>query len=228
MSEEAARQRITSQAPQDEKLSVANVVIRNDSSFEDTWRQVVAAWQKHIPSVLAETGPLQPATAAPGQLLVEKARPRQAAEIAGFITRISGGARRLSPSDIMAAFGEKAFILLKANNQAVGIVGWQVENLVARTDDVYLEAGLSLEKAMGPLLEEVESASRDLLCEASLLFLPTRMAQQIEVWRNLGYEARSVENLGVRAWQEAAQETLAGGEVMLFKQLRKDRILRPV
>jgi len=32
----------------------------------------------------------------------------------------------------------------------------------------------------------------------------------------------------VRAWQEAALETMGAGESMYFKQLRKDRVLRPV
>ena len=36
------------------------------------------------------------------------------------------------------------------------------------------------------------------------------------------------QRLGVRAWQEAAQESLQPGAVMLFKQLRTDRVLRPV
>jgi dephospho-CoA kinase len=48
------------------------------------------------------------------------------------------------------------------------------------------------------------------------------------MWRDLKYEPRTVQSLGVRAWQEAAQESLQEGELLLFKQLRKDRVLRPV
>jgi hypothetical protein len=44
----------------------------------------------------------------------------------------------------------------------------------------------------------------------------------------LGYEMRTASSLGVRAWQEAAQESTSPGLMMLFKQLRKDRVLRPV
>jgi len=44
----------------------------------------------------------------------------------------------------------------------------------------------------------------------------------------LGYQTRSIASLGVRAWQEAATESMPAGAVMLFKQLRKDRVLRPV
>jgi dephospho-CoA kinase len=204
------------------------VVIQNDGAFEDTWKQVVTAWQTHIRQKSIETGPLEETPAVQGQLTVAKARLKQSGEIANFITRLSAGARNVSPSDIMAAFGEKAFITLRSGAQLSGLVGWQVENLVARTDDVYLEQSLPLEKSMQALLEEVERASRDLQCEASLLFLPAQLAQQTAIWKNLGYEPRSIESLGVRAWQEAAQESISADEVLFFKQLRVDRVLRPV
>ena len=227
MSESTARQRISVQTPQQEKLAAASVIIQNDGSFEDAWRQVVAAWKMHVKVGPApQTQPQR--TKAAGDLTVEKARPGQAAEIADFISRISGGALKLEANDIMAAFGEKAFVLVRSANKPVGLVGWQVENLVARTDDVFLDTGLPLEPTMRPLMDEVERSSRDLQCEASLLFLPAKLARQNQVWHNLGYEPRSIQNLGVRAWQEAAQESMSSGEVLFFKQLRKDRVLRPV
>ncbi|HNT54363.1 MAG TPA: dephospho-CoA kinase, partial [Anaerolineaceae bacterium] len=46
MSEAEARQRIAAQPPQEQKMAAAGVVIRNIGTFEDTWRQVVTAWQK--------------------------------------------------------------------------------------------------------------------------------------------------------------------------------------
>ena len=66
------------------------------------------------------------------------------------------------------------------------------------------------------------------MAEISLLFLPPSMAQRDNVWRNLGYQERSIVSLRVRAWQEAAAESMTVGNKMLFKQLRKDRVLRPV
>ena len=226
MPEEAARQRILVQSPQEQKLALANVVIRNEGSFEDTWKQVVAAWQATVPALAAEAAP-QPA-APQGKMMVEKARPRQAAEIASLVTRLSQGARTLKSEDIMAAFGEKAFLAVTIDAALMGIIGWQVENLVARCDDIYLDPALPVDEAMRLLTEEVERASRDLQCEASLIFLPENLAGQEPIWRALGYEPRTVESLGVRAWQEAARETQAAGEILLFKQLRKDRVLRPV
>jgi dephospho-CoA kinase len=226
MTEEAARQRINAQPPQEEKLAAANIVIRNTGSFEDAWRQVAQAWATLFPG--EEAGLAPPAKVARGEMVIERARPRQANEIAAFITRLSGNQRKMTREDVMAAFGEKAFLLLRMDRQLVGLAGWQVENLVARTDDIFLEPEIALPAALRLIMGEVERTSRDLQCEVSLLFLPVNMAQQEHLWRGLGYELRSLQSLGVRAWQEAAQESMPPGTVLLFKQLRKDRVLRPV
>jgi dephospho-CoA kinase len=78
------------------------------------------------------------------------------------------------------------------------------------------------------LLDEVENTSRDLQCEAALLFLPKELLRQESLWQSLGYQSRTVASLSVRAWQEAAAESMPAESILLFKQLRKDRVLRPV
>jgi dephospho-CoA kinase len=50
MTVQDALQRIHAQPPQEMKTAAANVVIQNAGSFEDTWKQVVAAW-KNVPLV---------------------------------------------------------------------------------------------------------------------------------------------------------------------------------
>jgi len=226
MSAAVAHQRISAQPPQIEKVKLANTVIHNEGSFEETWRQVTRAWRELFPTY--EAAPIKPVAAPRGALLVEKARPRHADEIASLIGRLSNGKAKPTSEDIMAAFGEKAFMFLKLDGVPVGIVGWQVENLVERTDEVHIDPTQPLSDAMQALLKEIEATSRDLQCEIALLFLPPELAQQDEVWKSLGYEPRSIESLGVRAWQEAAQESMGKNELMFFKQLRKDRVLRPV
>jgi dephospho-CoA kinase len=78
------------------------------------------------------------------------------------------------------------------------------------------------------IMDEVERISRELQCEISLIFLPKELANQESALVSLGYQRRSIESLGVRAWEEAAFESMPSGSSMLFKQLRKDRVLRPV
>ena len=226
MDEKTARQRVAAQPPQEGKVGAADVIIRNDGSFDDTWQSVTAAWLETIPVIgaIAE----HPLEAVPGRMAVMRAGPRQAGEIAAFITRLSNGAQDFSREDVMATFGEKAYLMLKIDDKLVGLVGWQVENLVARTGDFYLEPDIPLAESMRVLTEEVERASRELQCEIALIFLPPNLARKDDIWRSLGYQERSIKSLRVRAWQEAAAESMSAGSEMLFKQLRKDRVMRPV
>ncbi|MDV7402432.1 hypothetical protein RZS08_64015, partial [Arthrospira platensis SPKY1] len=85
-----------------------------------------------------------------------------------------------------------------------------------------------IEPALKILLEEVERASLDLQCEASLLFLPPELAAHQIAWKQLGYEARTPQTLGVQAWSDAAIESAQPNTSLFFKQLRQDRVLRPI
>jgi dephospho-CoA kinase len=226
MSIEAARQRIAAQAPQERKVAAANYVIHNDGSFEDTWRQVDTLWQEIFHPPPEE--PTEPVKPPKGRLVVERSGPRQAGEIASLVNLVSEKPQHLTKADVMAGFGEKAYLLISIDDRAVGVVGWQVENLVARTDEIYIESSIPLASALKLVFEEIERTSRDLQCEVSLVFLPPSLAGRMDVWRSLGYTQRRVEDLSARAWQEAARESMPAGTVLMFKQLRKDRVLRPV
>jgi dephospho-CoA kinase len=61
------------------------------------------------------------------------------------------GQARHEQDHVMEAFGDKAFLLLQLDEELVGIAGWQVENLVARTTDLYLDPRAPAEKAL-PLI----------------------------------------------------------------------------
>lgn len=226
LSEGAARQRIAAQSPQALKLRSAKVVISNDGSFENTWEQVQDAWSK-LPKPEEPLLPAPP-TPRPGQLIVRRGRPKDADDIGRFITRVTQGKRRMTRQDVMAAFGEKAYLLIEQDSRLAGVAGMQVENLVTRIDELYFETGLSLDLAIPALMDAVETASQELQSEASLLFLPPYLAQHVGTWRSVGYRPQTVQGLGVRAWQEAAIETMPRGASLWFKRLREDRILRPL
>jgi len=226
MSREEALQRIRSQGSQDDKKSAASIVIENVGSFEDTWKQVVAAWKTATP--IPEVIPVEIEKAADGKFSVVRGRPRDSAAIAQLITRLSNGTKSFNQGDIMAAFGEKAFLILRLNKTPVGIAGWQVENLVARTTDFFIDSSIDLMPALKKLITEVEQASRDLQCEASLLFLPSNLAKMEDAWKQIGYERQTSQSLSVQAWQDAAKESAQPNTVLFFKQLRMDRILRPI
>jgi len=226
MSEAEALARIRMQSPQEEKAVKANVVIQNAGSFEDTWKQVQTAWKSISP--ITETAPVPVQKPFKSNLVVQRGRPNDSQDIAELITRLSNGTNVKTTEEIMAAFGEKAFLLLKEEKKLVGLVAWQVENLVARTTDIYVDAELPLTHALKTLFTEVERASRDLQCEASLLFLPPALAVQADIWKELGYESRTSQSLGIQAWQDAVEESMPDNTTLFFKQLRIDRVLRPI
>lgn len=229
MSEKDARQRINSQSPQVIKMGEANVVIKNDGSVEDTWKQVVRHWKKYAPSVSLEPKePVATVQTISGELHIVRGSPRNSTEIAELFNQLTKNRNQYTRTDIMEAFGEKAFLVLKAGEKSVGVIGWQVENLVARTTDLLLDAALPFDKAVLLMIEEMERASRELQCEASLVFLEPGQIRNEKLWTNLGYQRRTPQTLGVMAWQEAAMDSQPAGTVLLFKKLRMDRILRPI
>ena len=230
MSQDDAVQRIHSQSAQKEKLAVAKVIITNNGSMEDLWKQVNDAW-KHI-SPAAEAEPVTQILSKPETgkqtFSLQRGKPRDSQKIADLITKLSKGKRSMTRDEVMDAFGEKAFLLLQLGNDLVGVAGWQVENLVARTIDLYLDPKATADKALPLLLNEVERASGELQCEASLVFPPIELVGFDAVWKQLGYERRTPEALDAQAWTDAAIESMPKGSALFFKQLRVDRVLRPI
>lgn len=228
LSQEDALQRVQAQSAQKEKLAAANLVVTNNGSYDDLWKQVSEAWKKISPN--QETGPATQIISKPaaGSLSLQRGKPRDAQKIAELITRLSKGKRTMTQDEAMEAFGEKAFLLLQMDNNLVGIVGWQVENLVARITDLFLDHRVAPDQALPLLVREVERASSDLQCEAALIFPPIDLVGFDSVWKHLGYERRSPHELGVQAWEDAALESMPKGSALFFKQLRTDRVLRPI
>jgi len=230
MRQEDALQRIHSQSAQKDKIAAATVVIRNNGSIEALWKEVNQAWKRLFPSAEAEPAAQVTSKPQPGSesFSLQRGKPRDSEKIAELITRLSRGKRSMTRDEVMDAFGEKAFLLLRMGEEFVGMAGWQVENLVARTIDLYLDPRAPADKALPLLLNEIERASSELQCEASLVFPPIDLVGYDLVWKQSGYERRAPESLGVQAWTDAAFESMPKGAAMFFKQLRTDRVLRPI
>jgi dephospho-CoA kinase len=227
LSREEALHRINSQAAQTGKIEAADVVIRNIGSYDDLWKQVSLAWKKYVQ---IPTGPLPPPAqeVKAGEFSVMRGKPKDSEAIAALINELGRGPHQLSAEHIMAQFGDKAYMMLQSGKKTVGLAGWQVENLVVRTTDMYLRPDIDTDKALEKLVHEIEQVSSDLQCEASLVFPTADLAAHAAMWKKLGYESRAPEALGVQAWTDAAKESMPAQTVLFFKQLRRDRVLRPI
>jgi len=229
MTKEQAEERIHSQSAQSSKVAVANVVITNNGSYDELWKQVSQAWKKSVPaSSAAFVDTIITKKEPSGEIFVKRGRPKHSKTIAELITRLSKGQRKVNSAQVMEDFGDKAYMMIEQDGKIVGLAGWQVENLVACTSDIFLEGSIDKKKALETLIHEVEAAAGELQSEASLVFAFGDIAEQNDVWKQLGYERRTPAALGVQAWQDAAAEFSLKESTLLFKQLRQDRVLRPI
>jgi dephospho-CoA kinase len=232
MSPAEAHQRIAAQTTQSAKLKAAHVVIDNSGTFEDTWTQVQTAFNKIIRQapVMAEssTKPLRAAAAAM-TVHVRRGMPSDASAIASFIKYATQGKVALSRADVMAAFGEKAYLLADYGGHLAAIAGWKVENLVARVDELYVAPNAPLGKLAPPIVDAVESASKELQSEAAFVFVPPVLASAAaQALASRGFQPTTLDQLHVSAWLDAARESMPPGTAILFKKLRDDRVLRPI
>ncbi len=226
-----ARQRVNAQNPQSEKIQAADVVINNAGSFTESYDQVVAAWKKIIPVAYAGTRylpTLPKIDADASKMIVIRAKPAHANLIAELYNRYALRNQPVTTEQVMAAFGEKAFLLLLAQQKVMGLLGWKVENLVACTTDIGLDSTIPASQALVTLLTEMEKASLDLQCEASIVTVPETLAKINGVWDQMGYQLRTPESITFPAWKEAVLECTTSGKKVYFKQLRMDRVLRPI
>lgn len=229
MTENEARQRIASQPPQESRFDRASVIIKNIATFEETWHQVTSAWQRFVPAKPVGAFPVsQPVRLPLGEVNVQRAGPRQLDEVVNVYNQAYSGKATISADDIMTAFGDKAFLLLKIENRTMGVLGWQVENLVARTTEILLDPNVPAAQYLPILIREMEHASSHLQCEISLIYVPPHLARYDSLWISLGYTERKPADLSVLAWREAALESMQPDSILFVKLLRPDRVLHPI
>jgi N-acetylglutamate synthase-like GNAT family acetyltransferase len=105
------------------------------------------------------------------QIRIRRARPADAGQIAAFVNR-GRPQKPITPDEVLQRLGVVGFLLAEADGDLVGLLGWQVENLVVRvTDFLIFPARLSLPVGQA-LLTAMEEAARELMCEVAILILP--------------------------------------------------------
>jgi L-amino acid N-acyltransferase YncA len=117
---------------------------------------------------------------------------------------------------------------LALSRRGGGLSGWRAENLVMCIDDFYVYPASFYAQVGGPLLETIEAEAGALSCEVAIAFLDEGIAPEaIGFFESQGYQRRGMDAL-YRIWREVAEEFLTGSRFMMIKQLRQDRIMRPL
>nr|MBN1229763.1 dephospho-CoA kinase [Anaerolineae bacterium] len=236
LSEAEAKLRIAVQPLQEEKRKQATLVIDNGGGYEKTWLAVQQAYNALMGLEQAPEEPeAEPVVARQAaavevreeDLSVKRGGPQDARDIAAYMNALDGSS--LSRMDILVRFGQKAYMLLYGGDQIVGIAGWQVENLIARVDEFSLLPGVPVNKAVKDLTDTIEKAAFDLQSEIVLVFLSNKVSRDIRhAVLGAGYEIKTVAELRVPDWREAAEESTPPDSLMFYKRIREDRVLEPI
>ncbi|MCU0464039.1 MAG: dephospho-CoA kinase [Anaerolineae bacterium] len=178
-------------------------------------------------TTVAPTAPVgQPA--ASHNVHVRRGMPGNAEKIAAFITAHAG--RNTTRMDIMLSFGQKSYLIAQdSDEQIVGLMGWQVENLITRCDELVMRPGAPIKAVVDSFIASVEEFSRELESEVCYIFLPLSTTRDIaEAFKANSYMPVAINQIEVLAWREAVMDATNNGLAILEKRLRKDRILTPI
>ena len=163
---------------------------------------------------------------------VRRARLLDAAAIAQFVNAAQSGrssAPEVTRSSVAERFGQIGFVVAECAGEFVGLLGWQVENLVVRVTDYLVAPSVVDPMAVAhALVSNMEAAALDLRAEVVLLFLPADPRPQlVAFWDGLGYEFVCVDDLHT-ACREAIAESGLDAQNVMSKFLREDAIHRPM
>ncbi len=161
-------------------------------------------------------------------IAIRRGMPGNAGNIATFINKLAG--KEISRMDVMMAFGEKSYLLAQdSSDNVVALMGFQVENLITRVDEFYLEKSAPKKPVIEGLMDAIEEASKDLQSEVGFIFLPKDAPQDtVQPFLNNDYKVTTIDEIKIPAWREAVQELITDEMQVLRKQLRKDRVLKPI
>jgi hypothetical protein len=148
--------------------------------------------------------------------------------MAKIIAAGTKGAIDLDLSQMMEAIFSRAYIVATAGGNAVGIAGWQTENLIAGLQDFYVLQDDLWPTVGKEMLDMIHSEIDSLSCEVAMVFVQNQAGKApIEFFESQGYEQAQVQDLGYM-WEDAAKEWQPEDTVLLYKKLREQRIMVPM
>jgi dephospho-CoA kinase len=162
-------------------------------------------------------------------ITVKRGMPTNAQLIADFINAHS--TQNVSRMDVMMTFGQKSYLVAQdKTNKVVGLMGWTVENLVTRMDEFYTAKDVAVNSVVHAMIVAIEEASKELQSEVAFFFLPQDTnPTTLQAYAADGYAPITLKDIKIPAWREAVEETVSEKATqVLWKQLRKDRVLQPI
>ncbi len=203
--------RIDAQAPQEEKISRADVVIRNDGDVAATWEQVQQAFLstgQSVSSIFPSSWGSNSLTLSPNNNI-------------SWIAQVgSSTATQSTPSGDTSG---RHRVSARIEDRTVAWIGLRFENLLCLVDQVqWMETG-HLENIMNVLAAALPEVCQRWQCEASLVAIPDAIA---DLCHHLaGFSEISPESLPVTTWREHAIKLKKEGMRLFYRQYKKHLLL---
>ncbi len=163
------------------------------------------------------------------EITIRRAKPSDAAKIAAFVNNAWDRPQAVHEQTVINRFGTIGFLLAERDDELIGMLGWQVENLVVGLTDFLINPASERIAIGEALFAEMERFAQELQCEAALMFLPRPTPHAlVEFCEALQYESRTIASL-LPAWQITARERgLGDNDMVMIKQLSDRRVVRPM
>ena len=126
------------------------------------------------------------------------------------------------------ALGERSYFIAQSGTTIYIVVGWHIENLIARIDQLYMYPPESVAFAFDPVLKDIEKSAIQHFCEIMIAFLPNDQVDRLGGYLAFNeFQILNAENLP-RVWKQALQESQPPDTLAMIKILREDRITSPI
>lgn len=257
MTEDDAELRLGAQPPLDEKIKLAQVIINNSGSIEDTRVQVLRAfaavrpetggdkraliehWLRLSPSVPDATPALVPAVtdktasaAAPTPpepvLVARRARRGDEKLFARLLALLEGLPVPLSRGETLERLGKWGYWLVDAGDAGAALAAWQAENLVAVVHELWASSPDLATRAYPLLFQAIEQEAGTLNCEVIVLLAkPSRADTMRAAALKYGYDEVGLGDLH-SIWRGVLETTVEPGDVLYAKRLREQVVTNPI
>lgn len=228
----AALLRIQSQPSPAEKIARANVVVDNSGELIKTWNFVQKKFNE-IPVPVVEAPPVAPEPVKPiapekAPLEIRRAKRSDLAAMADLVNQVTQGQPSVDEATMMERLFSKGYLVALQNNELLGMVGWQTENLIAGVDDFFMKSGNLWPTIGNTLLDKVEEEVASLSCEAGLIFLHNKTGPIAKKFlEKRDYQVKQTEEL-IKMWREAAEEWQIEDSTLMVRQLLAKRVMVPI
>lgn len=188
------------------------------------------------PPAVAQAAPEESAISTPeeaatstleNKIEVRRARPSDIPSILLLIHRATEGKLKLKRADMLMALGERSYFIGQTGTDIQAVVGWNIENLVSRIDQMYFHPPDVIPHVGKALLESIEQSADRHICEIIVAFLPHDTTNPLwKLFEEQGFMKSELDKMPV-AWRSAIQESQPEDTEFIIKVLR-ERVTHPM